>query len=222
MSAITQLLISYGGLFLFLIAFAEQSGLPVPGAPWLLAAGALAANGRFSLIAAIGWTALGCITADAILFLLGLRNRKRVFSMFPHLHSVQAKLEHATLVKTVLHGTRMLTLAKFVPLGQVVSMHAGALEVNRLRFLLVDGFCSIVYATFYVFLGFVFHSQLEQVVAFVQKLGVVALLMTLIALGAYLGWAIHKRTPKRPISKATTPGRTSFVPAKRELSARTI
>ena len=44
MSQITQLLISHGGLFLFLTAFADQSGLPFPAVPWLLAAGALAAR----------------------------------------------------------------------------------------------------------------------------------------------------------------------------------
>ena len=42
MNQITQLILSYGGLFLFVAGFAEQSGLPFPGALWLLAAGALA------------------------------------------------------------------------------------------------------------------------------------------------------------------------------------
>ena len=41
MNEINQFLGAYGGLILFVTVFAEQSGLPIPAAPWLLAAGAL-------------------------------------------------------------------------------------------------------------------------------------------------------------------------------------
>jgi membrane protein DedA with SNARE-associated domain len=192
MNQITQFLISHGGLILFAIGFAEQSGLPLPGAPWLMAAGALAASGKFSLFGAIGWAAAGCVVADAIWFFLGHRGKARVFRVFPHLHSVQARLERATLAKTVLHGTRMLTVAKFLPFGPVIPMHAGAMEVGRLRFLLVDAFTSVVYAAVYAALGFAFHNQLEQVVAFLHKLGTVSLLL-IVALGAaYIVYAYHK------------------------------
>lgn len=197
MSAISQFLISHGGLILFAIAFTEQFGLPLPGAPWLMAAGALSASGKFSLLAAIVCAAAGCVVADAIWFLLGHRGKARVFRVFPYLHSVQVRLEHATLAKTVLHGTQMLTVAKFVPLGQVVSMHAGALQVNRLRFLLVDALTSVVYAAVYAALGFAFHNQLEQAVAFLHKLGTVSLVLIVIFAGTYLVYRILKRRPNR-------------------------
>ena len=197
MNEITQFLISYGGLVLFVIGFAEQSGLPFPGAPWLLAAGALSASGRFSLIAAIGWAAAGCAVADAIWFFLGRRTKARVFRFFPHLQAVQVKLERATLAKTVLHGTRMLTVAKFVPFGNVISMHAGALEVSRFRFLMVDAFTSVVYAAVYAALGFAFHNQLEQVVTFLRKLGAVSLLLIVVLVGTHFVHWYLKRHPKK-------------------------
>jgi len=196
MSAITQFLITHGGLILFVIAFAEQSGVPFPGAPWLMAAGALAASGKFDLIAGIGWAALGCVVADAIWFFLGHRGKARVFRVFPHLHSVQVRLERATLAKTVLHGMRMLTVAKFLPFGTVIPMHAGALEVSRLRFLLVDAFTSLLYAAVYAALGFAFHNQLEQTVAFLQKLGTVSLVLIAILAGAYFVYRFLKRRRK--------------------------
>ncbi len=186
MNQITQFLIAHGGLILFVITFTEQFGLPLPGAPWLMAVGALSASGKFGLLAAIGWAAAGCIVADAIWFFLGYRGKARVFRVFPHLHSVQVRLERATLAKTVLHGTRMLTVAKFLPFGTVIPMHAGALEVGRLRFLLVDAFTSVVYAAVYVALGFTFHNQLEQVVVFLRKLGVVSLVLILVLAGGYV------------------------------------
>jgi membrane protein DedA with SNARE-associated domain len=200
MSQTTQFLISHGGLILFAVGFAEQSGLPIPGAPVLMAAGALAASGKFSLLAAIGWAAAGCVVADAIWFFLGRRGKARVFRVFPYLHSVQARLERATLAKTVLHGTRMLTVAKFLPFGTVIPMHAGALEVGRLRFLLVDAFTSVVYAAVYAALGFAFHNQLEQVVAFLRKLGVVSLMLILLLAGGYVvHWFLdHRRAQDHP------------------------
>lgn len=194
MNQISQFLISNGGMFLFVVGFAEQSGLPFPGAPWLLAAGALAAGGRFSLIAAVCWAAAGCLAADAIWFHLGHRGKSRVFRVFPHLHAVRCRLQRARLTGSILHGTRMLTVAKFLPFGAVVPLHAGALEVGSLRFLLVDAFTSVIYAAVYASLGFAFHKQLEQVVAFLRKLGAVSLLLIVVLAGTYIvHWLLKRR-----------------------------
>jgi membrane protein DedA with SNARE-associated domain len=202
MNQITEFLISHGGLFLFVIGFAEQNGLPLPGAPWLLAAGALSASGKFSLFAAIGWTAAGSMAADVIWFFLGHRGKARVFRVFPYLQSVQVRLARATLAKSLLHGMRMLTLSKFLPVGNgVISMHAGALEVSRLRFLVVDAFASVIYASVYAPLGFAFHSQLEQVVAVLQKLGTVSLVLIGVGAVAYVvHWIVkhHQKKEARP------------------------
>ena len=197
MSQITQFPIAYGGLFLFGIAFAEQSGLPFPGAPWLLAAGALAASGKFSLVAAVCWAAAGCLAADAIWFHLGHRGKSRVFRVFPHLHAVRSRLQRATLTGSILHGARMLTAAKFLPFGTVIPLHAGALEVSSLRFLLVDAFTSVFYAAVYACLGFAFNKQLEQVVAFVRKLGAVSLLLIVVLAGTFVVHWFLKHRPKR-------------------------
>jgi membrane protein DedA with SNARE-associated domain len=186
MNQITEFLISYGGPFLFVAGFAEQSGLPIPGAACLLAAGALAASGSFSLIAAVCWAAAGCLVADAIWFHLGHRGKSRVFRVFPHLHAVRSRLQQATLTGSTLHGARMLTAAKFLPFGSLVPLHAGALDVGSLRFLLVDACTSVFYAAVYAFLGFGFHKQLEQVVAFLRKLGAVSLLLIAVLAGIFV------------------------------------
>src|SRR5690349_10545471 len=78
MSQMTRFLISHGGLFLFLIVLADQGGLPVPAVPWLLAAGALAASGRLSLVGAICWAALGSLGADLIWFRLGQHGKRSI------------------------------------------------------------------------------------------------------------------------------------------------
>jgi len=206
MNQITQFLISYGGLFLFAAGFMEQSGLPFPGGLCILAAGALAASGKYSLIAAVCWGAAGCVAADAIWFHLGHRGKSGVFRVFPHLHGVQSTLRQATLTGSVLHGARMLTVAKFLPFGTVIPLHAGAMEVGSLRFLLVNAFASVVYAAVYAALGFAFHKQLEQVVAFLRKLGTVSLLLIVVLAGGYVvHWFLkhHAKRDARPDPEKT-------------------
>jgi len=207
MSQITQLLISHGGLFLFLTVLADQSGLPFPAVPWLLAAGALAAGGKLSLPGAICWAALGSLLADMIWFYLGQRGRTHVFRVFPDLESRKCTLPRKLRARLILRGVRLLTAAKFLPFGTVVALRAGALEVGSLRFFLIDAFSSVVFAAVYLVLGFIFHSQLEQAVAFVRKLGAIALLLLLAAVGAYLGCVIRKRASKRrhPLNQSQLP-----------------
>lgn len=184
-------------LILFVAGFGEQSGLPFPGALWLVTAGALAARGKFNLISAVCWAAVGCLAADAIWYHLGHRGKSRVFRVFPHLHAVRSRLERATLTGSILQGARMLTAAKFLPFGTVIPLHAGALEVHSLRFLLVDAFASLFYAAVYSLLGFAFHKQVEQVLAFLRELGAVALLLIIVLAGIYVVHWFLKHRPKR-------------------------
>ena len=210
MSQITQLLISHGGLFLFLTAFADQSGLPFPAVPWLLAAGALAAGGKLGLLAAVWWAALGSLLADMTWFYVGQRRKTHVFRVFPDLESRKRAIPGKLPSRLILRAVRVLTAAKFLPFGTVVPLRAGALEVGSLRFFLIDAFSSVVYAAVYVVSGFIFHSQLEEVAAFVRKLGIVALLLVVAAVGAYLGCVILKRASRRThlLSQSKSPSPT--------------
>ena len=185
MSEITQFLISHGGLVLFAMALADQGGLPLPAPPWLLAAGALAASGKLSLFSAFWWAATGSLAADMIWFQLGRRGKGRIIRIFPDLESIKRTLPRRLNARFALRGARILAAAKFLPLGTIVPLRAGALEVGSLAFLLVDACCSLFYAAVYLCLGFLFHSQLEGLVAFGRKLGVVALALVLIGVGAY-------------------------------------
>jgi len=49
MNQILLFLAEHGGAVLFVVVLAEQLGLPLPSLPWIVAAGALAADGRISL-----------------------------------------------------------------------------------------------------------------------------------------------------------------------------
>jgi membrane protein DedA with SNARE-associated domain len=194
MSHISEFLVLHGELALFLIAFAEQSGLPFPGAPWLLAAGAMAAGGRINLFTAILWTTIGSLAADTFWFCAGHRSKARLFRLFPNWHSIWDVVARKTHTSLVIRGIQMLTTAKFLPIGILVPLRAGALDADPVRFLLVDAVCSLFYAAFYILPGFFLHDQLEQVVAFFKRLGVFSFPLFLVFLGGYF---IHEFVKRR-------------------------
>jgi membrane protein DedA with SNARE-associated domain len=82
-----------------------------------------------------------------------------------------------------------------------------------LRFLLVDGVCSLFYAGLYVLPGFFLHDQLEQMVAFFKRLGVFTFLLLLVLLGGYFSHEFVKRrrlkAPKS-IQSGPTPEETNL------------
>ena len=73
-----QFLIRHDVAFVFAVAFVDQIGLPLPAAPWLLAAGALAVTGEMNWLTALGAAILGGLLADLIWFYLGRHYGKRV------------------------------------------------------------------------------------------------------------------------------------------------
>ncbi|HEV2329488.1 MAG TPA: DedA family protein [Verrucomicrobiae bacterium] len=168
-----------GGLALFVPTFAEQIGIPVPAAPVLLAGGALAANGRLCLVSAIAWTAAACIVADFIWFYVGCRSKVRVELLMERWHKRRLSRPGTVGARAIIHGMQVLTAAKFLPLGTVVPLRAGTLNITARRFLFVDLPGSLIYAATYLLLGFYFHQQLNRVMAVIQELGVAGLMLVL-------------------------------------------
>lgn len=170
MNDITQFLTSFGGLALFVVVFADQAGLPVPAPPWLLAAGALVAAGKLDPAVAVGMTALATILADSLWFYLGRQGGARVLRLMSRWslshHSSRA---HAKAV-AARHGLWVLVAAKFLP-GTVAPSLAGALGMSTRRFLLFDGLAALFYGASYVTAGYLFHKQVREAIAWLDRLG---------------------------------------------------
>src|SRR5580658_4825423 len=120
----------HGYALLFFWVLAEQGALPIPSAPLLVAAGALARMGRLSAAGAIACCVAGALIADCVWFYFGRRRGKRVlrllcrFSISPD--SCVGKTEGAFLK----YGLNTLLVAKFVPgLNSVAAPLSG--EIGR-------------------------------------------------------------------------------------------
>ena len=201
MSDVAQLLLSHGGPVLFAVVFAEQAGLPLPSAPWLLAAGALAAGGQLNPVVSIGVTTLAAVMADSLWFYVGRRGGHRVLRLFCRLSLARSSCVGRTKGLFERHGLQALLAAKFLPgLGAVMPPLAGALGMNLSRFLLFDFLGSLVYGAFYFTIGFVFRNQLGQALALLNRLGLSALLVGLALVAGYIGFKYAQR--RRPLRKA--------------------
>ena len=180
MNQIIHFLTWNSGLALFVAAFAEQSGIPIPAAPFLLAAGALAAAGKLNLLAAILWTALACLAADTFWFYAGHRGKDRLLPLFRRLRCARHSGPRPRGPRATLRGLRILTVAKFIPLGSLVPLRAGTLDVSPVRFVLLDLPASLVYGSVYPLLGFFFHDQLQRLMAGVRGFGIVGVFLVLL------------------------------------------
>ena len=194
MNDLTQFLVSHGIPVLFAIVFAEQAGLPLPAAPWLLTAGALSASGKLNPAQAIGVTALAAVMADSLWFYIGRRGGQRVLRTFCRLSLARNSYVGHTKGLFLRHGLQTLVAAKFLPgLGAVMPPLAGALGMTTGRFLLFDGLGSLFYGSFYIVAGFLFRNQLRQAMALLNHLGFSVLLSAVALVSGYIAFKYARR-----------------------------
>jgi len=196
MNEIIQSLAAYGGPVLFTVVFVEQAGLPLPAVPWLLAAGALSATGGMNAAVAIGMSVVASVIADSLWFYAGRRGGNRVLRLFCSWSLAPNVGIERTKGVFDRHGLRRLVIAKFLPgLGAVMPLLAGALGVRAAHFLAFDSLGSLLYGAFYIIAGFIFHNQLQQVLAVVKQLGFSGLLLALVVVPAYIMFRYARRGP---------------------------
>ncbi len=189
-----QFLLGHRGPVLFAVVLIEQAGLPVPAAPWLLAAGALSAAGKLNPVLALGLTALACVLADSAWFYIGRRGGQRVLRLFCRLSLAPNACVGRSQGLFGRHGMPALVASKFIPgLGTVMPPLAGALGVGTGRFLVFDSLGSLLYGSVYISAGFIFHNQLQRIVLVLGHLGFSALLLGFVAVLAYVAIKYYRR-----------------------------
>jgi membrane protein DedA with SNARE-associated domain len=184
----------------FIMVLLEQAGLPIPAAPWLLAAGSLCATGHASAANVMGLTILACLVPDLAWFFVGRRRGKAVLSILGRLalsnHNALERIEQSF----VRHGLPLVVVSKFVPgLGIVVPPLAGALKIEAGRFLLFDLLGSMLYAGVYLLAGIIFSEQVLAVLEMLPQLGLGALLLLVTLLLAFpAGKYVVRKTELHP------------------------
>src|SRR5262245_29488996 len=185
---INQFLANYGLPLMFGAVFVEQIGIPLPAAPWLLAVGALSATGEYSPLLAIGLTMVACLVPDVIWFYLGRYRGNRVLGFLCRISLEPDSCVRRTENMFTRYGLRSLLVAKFLPgfLSTVAPPLAGMSKMSFARFLLFDGIGSLLYAVCFIFLGYFFTSQIQQITDAMASIGGKALGLLGVLLGGYI------------------------------------
>src|ERR1035441_10794266 len=147
-------------------------GLPLPAVPLLLAAGALSATGKFSPLLGLGVAVLACLIADTFWFYLGRYRGHRVLGLLCRISLEPDSCVRRTQNVYTRYGLRGVVVPKFLPgLSTVAPPLAGMSGVKFERFLLADGLGSLLYGGGFIFLGYLFSNQIQQVAAALASVG---------------------------------------------------
>ena len=194
MSETTQFLIRHGLPLLFALVFVEQMGLPIPAVPVLLAAGALSADGKFSLLLGLLLTVLACLVADAFWFYLGRYRGNKVLGFLCRISLEPDSCVRRTQNVFTRYGLRGIVVAKFLPgMSTVAPPLAGMSGTHVGRFLLADGLGSLLYGVAFLGLGYLFSNQIEQIGASIGNIGGGALGLLAALAAIYIAYKYWQR-----------------------------
>lgn len=192
--SLRSLLLRHGYAFLFCYVFSVQAGLPIPADPLLLIMGALAGDGRYSLLASLVGATLAAMAGDHLWYELGRRRGSAILGFLCKLSLEPDSCVRKTQLDFSKRGAWTLVFAKFIPGMSLVSVPvAGAIRMTRLRFLAADAAGSLLWCTCYLVLGRLFHQQVDQVVGFLGLFGRRAGLIAVVLIAAYLAFKYLQR-----------------------------
>src|SRR5271166_843462 len=174
MNEIVGHLARHGYSVLFASVFARQLCLPIPAILFLLAAGALAGNGKLNLALVVCFGVIACVLADLVWFEAG---RLRGNDVVHFIHRFSSKSDsNAVRTKKLFarYGTKALLIAKFViGLDAIAPPLAGMSGTSLPRFVSFDGAGATLWAGFYAGLGYIFYQQLDKAAAYAARMGAV-------------------------------------------------
>jgi membrane protein DedA with SNARE-associated domain len=189
----------HGYALLFAWVLAEQGAIPLPSIPLLLAAGALARNGRLNGVLAIACCLAAALIADTVWFQLGKRGGPRVLRFLCRVSLEPDSCVRQTENAFLKYGIRWLLVSKFIPgLNAVAAPLAGNSGTHFGRFLAYDAAGAVIWSGAYFSLGYVFSEQLEEVVASTSRMGSGLLILVV---GVLTLWLAAKYVQRRRFLK---------------------
>jgi len=194
MSELFEFLIRHGYAVLFVWVLAEQVGAPVPAAPMLLAAGVLVGEGFLHFALAFVLAVAASLISDFLWYLIGRLKGGSVLSLLCKISLKPDSCVRRTSDLFYHHGARSLLLAKFIPgLSTIAPPLAGIFRMSLWRFFLYDGLGACLWAGLFIGLGYIFSGQIEEVAAYVMKLGISLAVLVFGSLAAYILWKYIQR-----------------------------
>jgi membrane protein DedA with SNARE-associated domain len=194
MNEAVQFLIDNGYTVLFFWIFFQQLGLPVPGAPLLIAAGVLAGIGKLNLALIISLAVPAALLSDLFWYHVGRYRGIKVLSLLCRISLDPDSCVRHTKEIFARHGARSLLVAKFIPgLNTVAPPLAGIFRMNLLRFCLFDIAGAFVWVALFAGLGYQFSHEINRHVGSTAGAGPWIGMIVPGCLAAYMGWKYLRR-----------------------------
>jgi membrane protein DedA with SNARE-associated domain len=177
----------HGSSLLFAAVLAEQLGLPLPAAPVLLAAGALARDGRMGAAPSLALALTASLIGHLAWYFAGRLRGARVLRIL-----CQISLEPDSCVRRTQQvfadrGALTLILAPWLPgIGGIAPPLAGMSRMGLARFIAVDGLGSLLWAAAYIAAGYLFANQIDGLLRIGARLGGWFALAAVVALAVYV------------------------------------
>ncbi len=194
MSQTIDFLLRHGYTVLFIAVLLEQIGLPLPAVPLLLAAGALAGAGQFSIAAAALVAVSASLLSDLVWYELGRRRGHSVLNLICRISLEPDSCIRRTENVFARHGARALLFAKFVPgLNTAAPPLAGLFQMRLMRFVAYTIAGALFWAGAFMGAGYLFSAQLERLATHALRLGTGLLVLLIGGLVAYIAWKYVER-----------------------------
>ena len=182
-----QILVEHGYLVVLVWIFFDQVGLPLPGIPVLVAAGAVAAGGPLDISLVIGVAVAACLAADVLWFYVGWRGGERAVASICRL-----SLEPDSCISTTRNvfarfGPATLVIAKFLPGVQTLApASAGFVRAPLAGFIVLDLLGSVLFVAPFTLAGYYFHESLQALLTRLEAVSGGLGLLVVAVLGVYV------------------------------------
>lgn len=187
MQTLLPLVVAHGNWIVFAATLAARIGLPVPAAPFLVVAGALASAGQLAWPAALLAAIVANLIGDGLWFWAGRRHGYRVLELLCRISISPDSCVRQSEAFILRWGGSSLLAAKFVPGVSVVAPPmAGALGMSLAAFAGFETLAAAIWAGLLMGVGWVFAGQIQQVLDLLATLGVAAFEALAALAAAYL------------------------------------
>ncbi len=194
MTETLQFVVQHGYVLLFFWVMAEQAGLPIPAAPLLLAAGALAGQHQLKFALVLLVAATGSLVSDLFWYHFGKRKGTVVLSWLCKIALEPDSCVRRTESTFTRLGYRTLLICKFIPgLNTAAPALAATAGISLPQFILFDWLGALLGASAFAGLGLAFSKQLDRVADDVARFGSWTVLLVIGGIAGYIAYKFYQR-----------------------------
>ncbi len=181
------------------VLFVCGMGVPIPEDITLITAGLLAGQGKISFAGAMIVGFFGVLVGDTILFLVGQRFGRRVFTwpvfnkIFTEARIVKAELQIMT------HAKKICFTARFMPgLRAPIFLTAGIMKVPFKTFFFQDGLAALLSVPVWIYLGYWFSDNIDAALDFAKDINTVIIAVLVIGIAGFFYYQYKKKNIQAP------------------------